>query len=110
MNALFLPLLSQLHGRTKSLFSAMRKILRLGDMAAGGRRLEQLHDLLGLRAIVQPRTDLPEDQARLAAVEVTRAVLLPALADEIGLTSCPVTCSRLSCRSRLVQQLSVHSG
>ncbi len=60
----------QLHGRTKSLFSAMRKILRLGDMASGGRQLAQLHDLLGLRAVVQPRTDLPEAEARLAAIEV----------------------------------------
>lgn len=48
----------------------MRKILRLGDMAAGGRQLGQLGDLLGLRAIVQPRLDLPEEDARLAATEV----------------------------------------
>ena len=48
----------------------MRKILRLGDMAAGGRQLDQLHDLLGLRAIVQPRADLPAEEARLAAIEV----------------------------------------
>jgi GTP pyrophosphokinase len=73
-----LLLLLQLHGRTKSLFSAMRKILRLGDMAGGGRRLEQLHDLLGLRAIVQPRADLPGAQARLAAIEVIGLLLLPA--------------------------------
>ena len=72
----------------------MRKILRLGDMAGGGRRLEQLHDLLGLRAIVQPRADLPEAQAHLAAVEVSTALLLPAAAaDETGSASCPVTCS-----------------
>lgn len=69
----------QLHGRTKSLFSAMRKILRLGDMASGGRRLEQLCDLLGLRAIVQPRADLPEDEARLASIEVNLSTALLAV-------------------------------
>lgn len=78
----------QLHGRTKSLFSAMRKILRLGNMAAGGRRLEQLHDLLGLRAIVQPRADLPEEEARLAAVEAR--FRFPCIVSEL----------RLMCESR----------
>lgn len=68
----------QLHGRTKSLFSSMRKILRLGDMAAGGRRLEMLNDLLGLRAIVQSRSDLLADEARLAAIEVCLSAALAA--------------------------------
>ncbi len=55
----------QLRARTKSLFSIMKKLLRLGNMAAGGpRQREEIYDLLGMRAIVQPRTDLPPDQVR----------------------------------------------
>jgi ppGpp synthetase/RelA/SpoT-type nucleotidyltranferase len=41
--------------RSKSLFSVMRKLLRLDDMAKGGRRRTDLFDLLGMRVIVQPR-------------------------------------------------------
>ncbi len=50
--------------RTKSLFSMMKKLLRLGDMARGGRRHDQVFDLLGMRAVVQPRQDLPPDEVR----------------------------------------------
>jgi (p)ppGpp synthase/HD superfamily hydrolase len=46
-------------GRTKTLFSTLKKLLRLGNTAAGGRARAQLYDLIGLRAVVQPRTDLP---------------------------------------------------
>ncbi len=59
----------QLRARTKSLFSMMKKLLRLGDMAKGGRRPEEIFDLLGLRAVVQPRTDLPPDEVRMRVVQ-----------------------------------------
>lgn len=57
----------RLLGRTKSLYSIMRKLLRLQDPAAGSRRLGQMYDLLGLRAVVLPRRDLPTDMAEEAA-------------------------------------------
>ena len=60
----------QLHGRTKSLFSTMKKLLRLGDMAKGGRERDEVTDLLGMRAVLQPRADLPPDEAEQAAVQV----------------------------------------
>lgn len=41
--------------RRKSMYSVMKKMLRLGDMQKGGRRLEEIYDLLGVRAVVQPR-------------------------------------------------------
>jgi (p)ppGpp synthase/HD superfamily hydrolase len=58
----------RLLGRTKSLYSIMRKLLRLQDPAAGSRRLGQMYDLLGLRAVVLPRADLPPAEADAAAV------------------------------------------
>lgn len=45
------------------MFSTMKKILRLEDMAAGGRRREHVFDLLGLRIIVFPREGAPESHA-----------------------------------------------
>lgn len=57
----------RLLGRAKSLYSIMRKLLRLQDPAAGSRRLGQMYDLLGLRAVVLPRSDLPPAQAEAAA-------------------------------------------
>ncbi|WIA39029.1 hypothetical protein OEZ86_005175 [Tetradesmus obliquus] len=59
----------QLLSRTKSLYSIMRKLLRLNDPAAGSRRLGEMFDLLGMRAVVLPRKDLPEDEAEAAAVQ-----------------------------------------
>ncbi|KAK9817892.1 hypothetical protein WJX72_003848 [[Myrmecia] bisecta] len=53
--------------RTKSLFSTMKKLLRLGAMAKGGRKREEVYDLLGMRVIVKPRTDLPMEQAEAEA-------------------------------------------
>ena len=41
--------------RTKSLFSTMKKLLRLDDLSAGGRDREALFDLLGMRVVVHPR-------------------------------------------------------
>jgi len=57
------------HGRTKSLFSTMKKLLRLDDLAAGGREREDVHDLLALRVIVEPRGDLLPDEAEAAAAQ-----------------------------------------
>jgi len=59
----------RLLGRAKSLYSIMRKLLRLQDPAAGSRRLGQMYDLLGLRAVVLPRGDLPAEEAEAAAVQ-----------------------------------------
>ncbi|KAL4856897.1 putative GTP diphosphokinase CRSH1 [Chlorella vulgaris] len=56
-------------GRTKTLFSTLKKLLRLGNTAAGGRARAQLYDLIGLRAVVQPRTDLPADEAEELAAQ-----------------------------------------
>ena len=41
--------------RTKSLFSTMKKLLRLDDLSAGGRDKGALFDLLGMRVVVHPR-------------------------------------------------------
>ena len=41
--------------RVKSLFSLMKKLLRLDDLDAGGRDRGALHDVLGMRVIVHPR-------------------------------------------------------
>jgi hypothetical protein len=54
-------------GRTKSTFSTMKKLLRLERLGAGGRRRDQVYDLLGLRALVAPRGDLPPAEAEAAA-------------------------------------------
>jgi ppGpp synthetase/RelA/SpoT-type nucleotidyltranferase len=45
--------------RTKSLFSTMKKLLRLDDLAAGGRDRAALYDLLGMRVIVSEREREP---------------------------------------------------
>ncbi|EFJ47829.1 hypothetical protein VOLCADRAFT_60953 [Volvox carteri f. nagariensis] len=55
--------------RTKSLFSVMKKLLHLGDMARGGRSREELYDLLGMRAIVKPPDFLPPAEAEAAATK-----------------------------------------
>ena len=41
--------------RTKSLFSTMKKLLRLDDLSAGGREKGALFDLLGMRVVVHPK-------------------------------------------------------
>lgn len=64
----------QVHGRTKTLFSTLKKLLRLGNTAAGGRARGQLYDLMGLRAIVQPRADLPPEAAEAAAARACYVV------------------------------------
>ena len=67
---------AQLHGRTKSLFSTMKKLLGLGHMTRGGREREEVFDLIGIRAVVHPRPDLPADIAEQAAVQVGQVVEL----------------------------------
>jgi len=42
----------------------MKKLLRLDEFSKGGRQKEDIHDVLGLRAVVQPREDLPPDEVR----------------------------------------------
>lgn len=54
-------------GRTKTLFSTLKKLLRLGNTAAGGRARTQLYDLMGLRAVVQPQPGVPAEVAEEAA-------------------------------------------
>lgn len=60
----------QVYGRTKSLFSTLKKLLRLGEMARGGRRRAEIYDLMGVRLVVQPRRDLPPEEAEAAAAQV----------------------------------------
>ena len=62
----------EVHGRAKSLFSILKKQLRLGDTARGGRDRHQVYDLLGIRAVVLPRPDLPPAAAEARAQEVRR--------------------------------------
>lgn len=50
----------QIKARTKSLFSIMKKLLRLEDLSKGGRQKDEIYDVLGMRAIVQLRDDVPE--------------------------------------------------
>ena len=45
---------AQIQGRTKSLYSTMKKLLRLDDVAKGGRGRDEVYDLLGLSVIVRP--------------------------------------------------------
>ncbi len=56
---------AQLRARTKSLFSIMKKLLRLDELAKGGRRKEEIYDVLGMRAIVFPRSDLPPTEVHV---------------------------------------------
>jgi GTP pyrophosphokinase len=65
----------EVRGRTKSLFSVLKKLLRLGDTARGGRALGEIYDLLGLRAVVLPREDLPPEEAEEAATQACYMVL-----------------------------------
>ncbi len=61
-------------GRTKTRVSTLRKLLRLGDTARGGRPREEIYDLHGLRAVVSPRADLPPAEAEAAARAACYAV------------------------------------
>jgi len=46
-----------LRGRTKSLFSTMKKLLAMDNPQRGGRKRAEVNDLLGIRAVVLPRDD-----------------------------------------------------
>lgn len=61
---------AQIQGRTKSLYSTMKKLLRLDDVAKGGRGRDEVYDLLGLRVIVTPYPDAPVEEGELAATQV----------------------------------------
>lgn len=51
--------------RTKSALSTMKKLLRTGTAGtAGGRQREQVYDLIGLRAIIQPLIPSPSDEEK----------------------------------------------
>lgn len=63
--------LLQVQGRTKSLFSTMKKLLRLDDMAKGGRGRDEIYDLLGMRVVVAPLPGTPLETAAIAATQVS---------------------------------------
>ena len=67
---LLLPPL-QVTGRTKSLYSTLKKLLRLGDTERGGRARSDVYDLLGLRCVVQPRRGLAPAEAEALATQVS---------------------------------------
>ena len=48
----------------------MKKLLRLDDVAKGGRGRDEVYDLLGLRVIVTPYPDLGVEEGELAATQV----------------------------------------
>ena len=61
----------QVAGRTKSLFSTMKKLLRLDSMETGGRARQEVHDILASRCMVTPHPDLPATQAEHLATQVS---------------------------------------
>ncbi|KAL0049608.1 hypothetical protein WJX82_005847 [Trebouxia sp. C0006] len=64
----------QVAGRTKSLFSTMKKLLRLDSIDAGGRAPQEVHDILASRCIVTPHPDLPAPQAEEFATQACYVV------------------------------------
>lgn len=72
----FLQLASGAHikTRSKSLISVLKKRLALGQQDKGGRGLEEVFDLLGMRLVVLPRQDLPPEEAEAAATEACYVV------------------------------------
>lgn len=60
----------QVAGRTKSLFSTMKKLLRLDSIKSGGRAKQEVHDILASRCVVSPHPDLPPEQAEDLACQV----------------------------------------
>ncbi|KAG1659807.1 hypothetical protein FOA52_002143 [Chlamydomonas sp. UWO 241] len=63
-----------IRARTKSLFSIMKKLLRLEDLSKGGRSRDEVYDVLGMRAVVSPRPDLPVAEAEALAAEACYVV------------------------------------
>ena len=67
----------QTRGRTKSLFRTMKQLLRLDDIARGGRGRAEVFDLLGLRVVVSPNEGIPVEDGEAMAAQVSQ---LPARA------------------------------
>lgn len=67
----------QVAGRTKSLFSTMKKLLRLDSIESGGRAKGEVHDILASRCVVAPHPDLPTDQAEDLACQVLCKLQFP---------------------------------
>ncbi|KAK9868152.1 hypothetical protein WJX84_011061 [Apatococcus fuscideae] len=65
----------QVDGRVKSLFSTMKKVLRLGEAAKGGRAREDIFDVLGLRIILDMRHSHPSSHTYEDAAEACNLVL-----------------------------------
>jgi (p)ppGpp synthase/HD superfamily hydrolase len=61
---------TQIQGRTKSLYSTMKKLLRLDDVQKGGRGRDEVYDLLGLRVIITPLATMSAEDGELAAIQV----------------------------------------
>ena len=73
----------EVQSRTKSAISTLKKLLRLGNLQEGGRKREEVFDVLGLRVIVVPKGDdssdasgggLDREAAEQAAVEACYVV------------------------------------
>ena len=85
----------------------MKKLLRLGDMAKGGRERDEVFDLLGMRVVLMPRTDLPTDEAEEAAVQVCHHIIVPSNMSQIILNGhCPLCC--MICKVSQLAQYSLN--
>ena len=62
----------QLRGRTKSLFSTMKKLLRLDEFSRGGRDRGEVFDLLGLRVIVSHSGTASCEEGEAIAAQVSQ--------------------------------------
>ncbi len=51
----------------------MKKLLRLDDMAKGGRGRDEIYDLLGMRVVVAPLPGTPPETAAIAATQASLA-------------------------------------
>jgi hypothetical protein len=70
----------------------MRKMLRLEEMSAGGRRRGELYDLLGLRAVVMPKEGEGEEDGEEKAVRACYRLQLGGVELEGALGLWWVTC------------------
>ena len=68
---------AQTRGRTKSLFSTMKKLLRLDDLARGGRGRGEVFDLLGLRVVVSPNEGIAPEEGEAMAAQASQLYLRP---------------------------------
>ena len=72
----------EVQARTKSAISTLKKLLRLGNLQEGGRKREEVFDVLGLRIIVVPKQvgadglecEMDAEAAETAAVEACYVV------------------------------------